>query len=107
MEETLEHQLKNIDGKIVLKDIKKFNSTVMEALNITLSTNILIGITFHISCMIDRLKDKVIIDEFEGKKEYIKDNFNLYRIIKNACASLNEKKIVLKSINVFYFSKPF
>ena len=46
MEETLEHQLKNIDGKIVLKDIKKFNITVTEALNINISTNILIGIYF-------------------------------------------------------------
>jgi Transcriptional antiterminator len=97
MEETLDRQLKNIDGKIALKDIKKFNSTVMEALKITLSTNILIGITFHIACMIDRLKDKVIIDEIEGKKEYIEDNFNLYRIIKNACASLNTKYSIIIS----------
>lgn len=102
MEETLDHQLKNIDGKIALKDIKKFNSTVMEALKITLSTNILIGITFHIACMIDRLKDKVIIDEIEGKKEYIKDNFDLYRIIKNACASLNTKYSIIISDNEIY-----
>ena len=46
MEETLEHQLKNIDGKSVLNDIKKFNRTVTEALNIKITTNVLIGIYF-------------------------------------------------------------
>ena len=97
MEETLERQLKNIDGKIVLKDIKKFNITVTEALNVNISTNILIGITFHVACMIDRLKEKEIIDEFEGKEDYIKDNFNLYRIVKNACASLNTKYSIIIS----------
>jgi transcriptional regulatory protein LevR len=75
----------------VLKDIKKFNVTVCEALNKNISTNILIGITFHIACMIDRVKDNHFIDEFEDKENYIKHNFNLYRIIKNACASLNTK----------------
>lgn len=54
MGETLEQQLKDIDGKVILKDIKKFNITVTEALNVNISTNILIGITFHIACMIDR-----------------------------------------------------
>ncbi|WP_243156155.1 sigma-54-dependent transcriptional regulator [Clostridium sp. C2-6-12] len=91
MEETLDRQLKNIDGKIVLKDIKKFNVTVCEALNKNISTNILIGITFHIACMIDRIKENQFIDEFEGKEKYIKENFDLYRIIKSACASLNTK----------------
>ncbi|BCZ48961.1 transcriptional regulator [Clostridium gelidum] len=97
MEETLERQLKNIDGAMVLKDIKKFNINITEALDVNISTNILIGITFHIACMIDRLKEKVIIDEFEGKEDYIKDNFNLYRIVKNACASLNTKYSIIIS----------
>ncbi len=91
MEETLDNQLKNIDGKIVMKDIKKFNLTVVEALNTNISTNILIGISFHLACMIDRIKDNQFINEFEGKESFIKENFNLYRIIKNACASLNTK----------------
>ena len=69
MEETLDRQLKNIDGAMVLKDIKKFNINVTEALEVNISTNILIGITFHVACMIDRLKEKVIIDEFEGKEK--------------------------------------
>ena len=99
MGETLEQQLKNIDGKVILKDIKKFNRTVTEALNVNINTNILIGITFHIACMIDRLKKKESIDEFEGKEEYIEDNFNLYRIVKNACATLNTKYSVSISDN--------
>jgi len=97
MAETLDCQLKNIDGRTVLKDVKKFNTTVTEALDVNISTNILIGITFHVACMIDRLKDKEIIDEFEGKEDYIKDNFNLYRIVKNACASINTKYSIIIS----------
>ena len=99
MGETLEQQLKDIDGKVILKDIKKFNITVTEALNVSISTNILIGITFHIACMIDRLKKKESIDEFERKEEYIEGNFNLYRIVKNACATLNTKYSVSISDN--------
>ncbi len=97
MEETLERQLKNIDGKIILKDIKKFNRTVTEALNVNISTNILIGITFHIACMIDRLKEQEIIEEFHGKEVYIKDNLNLYRIVKSSCAFLNTKHSIIIS----------
>jgi len=47
--------------------------------------------------MIDRLKEKESIDEFEGKEDYIEDNFNLYRIVKNACASLNTKYSIIIS----------
>jgi len=97
MEETLDRQLSNIDGRMVLKDIKKFNITVTEALDINISTNILIGITFHMACMIDRLKKKEIIEGFEAKDDYIKDNFNLYRIVKNACASINTKYSIIIS----------
>ena len=97
MAETLDRQLKNIDGRTVLKDIKRFNTTVTEALDVNISTNILIGITFHVACMIDRLKEKESIDEFEGKEDYIKDNFNLYRIVKNACASINTKYSIIIS----------
>lgn len=91
MAETLDHQLKNISGKIVLKDIKKFNNTISESLNIKISTNILIGISFHMACMIDRLKDNILIEEYEGKHLYIELHNDLYRLIKITCTSLNTK----------------
>lgn len=97
MEETLDGQLKNIDGKVIVNDIKKFNKTVVEALNISITTNTLIGITLHIACMIDRIKEKEIIEEFQGKENYIKDNLELFRIIKSAFASLNTKYCIVIS----------
>ena len=97
MEETLDGQLKNIDGKVIVNDIKKFNKTVVEALNISITTNTLIGITLHIACMIDRIKEKEIIEEFQGKEDYIKDNLELFRIIKSAFASLNTKYCIVIS----------
>lgn len=97
MEETLDGQLKNIDGKVIVNDIKKFNKTVVEALNINITTNTLIGITLHIACMIDRIKEKEIIDEFQGKDDYIKDNLELFRIVKSAFASLNTKYCIVIS----------
>jgi transcriptional regulatory protein LevR/transcriptional regulator with AAA-type ATPase domain len=108
MEETLERQLKNIEGRIVLKDIKKFNRTVTEALKINISTNILIGITFHIACMIDNLKENRNIIEFEGKEEYVKNNLNLYKIVKSGCASLNTKySIVISDDEICYLMNFF
>ncbi len=91
MEETLGRELNNIDGRTVLKYIKKFNKTVAEEFDINISTNILIGITLHIAAMIEISSNKKTIVEFEGKEEYIKENSNLYRIVKNAFAPLNTK----------------
>lgn len=91
MEETLERDLKNVDGIMVLKSIKKFNRTVTEELKVNIKINILIGITLHMACVIDRYKEGKITLEFEGKKDYIKNNFNLYKIVKNACAPINTK----------------
>jgi len=99
MEETLDGQLKNIDGKAVVNDIKKFNKTVVEALSINITTNNLIGVTLHIACMIDRIKEKESIEEFQGKEDYIKDNLELFRIVKSAFASLNTKYCIIISDN--------
>jgi transcriptional regulatory protein LevR len=54
MGQTLEKQLKNVSGIEVLENIKNFNDTIIESLSLKISTNILIGETFHVACMIDR-----------------------------------------------------
>lgn len=91
MGETLDMQLKNISGKEALVDIRKFNKMIEDELNIKLDTNFLIGISFHIGSMIDRLKDGMVIDEFENRDKYIKDNSELYKVVKNASKFLNNK----------------
>lgn len=91
MEETLEYQLKNINGKTVLKDIKRFTDTVTKTMNIKLKSNILIGITLHMAVMIDRLCGNGSVDEYKNKELFIKQNLELYRLIKSECARLNTK----------------
>jgi transcriptional regulatory protein LevR len=64
---------------------------IEEDLNIKMDTDILIGTTLHMGCMIDRLKAGGAIIEFEGSREYINSNPELYRVVKNACSLLNKK----------------
>ncbi|MFT8352482.1 sigma 54-interacting transcriptional regulator [Clostridium saccharoperbutylacetonicum] len=91
MEDTLENTLKNSDGRTVLKHIKKFIKNIEEELKVNISTNILIGITLHIAAMIDMSIEEKTIIEFEGKDKYIRDNLNLYKIVKNAFMPINTK----------------
>lgn len=91
MEDTIENTLKNSDGRTVLKHIKKFIKNIEEELKTNISTNILIGITLHIAAMIDMSIEKKTIIEFEGKDKYIKDNLNLYKVVKNAFMPINTK----------------
>jgi transcriptional regulatory protein LevR/transcriptional regulator with AAA-type ATPase domain len=91
MGETLENQLKNIDGKEVLKYIKRFISFVEDGLDTKIDTGFLIGITFHMGCMIDRLREGGVVDEFEGREDYISENPELYNIVSRACDILNKK----------------
>jgi transcriptional regulatory protein LevR/transcriptional regulator with AAA-type ATPase domain len=84
IEETLEREVKKVDGKTVLRHIKKFNKNIEEELNIKISTNILIGITLHIAAMIEMADKKKVEVEFEGKEQYIKNNLELYRVVRNA-----------------------
>lgn len=94
MGDTLEMQLKNVSGKSVLVDIRKFNRMVEEALDIKLDTNFLIGISFHMASVIDRLKDGEEIDEFENKENYIRENPQLYNVVKSSVKFLNNKYLI-------------
>lgn len=91
MEETLEHQLNNIDGKIVVNDIKKFTRTVTKSINIKLTSNAIIGITLHMAVMIDRLSGNGVVDEYYNREVFIRENTELYRLIKSECSRLNTK----------------
>ncbi|NRT89652.1 sigma 54-interacting transcriptional regulator [Clostridium beijerinckii] len=91
MEETLEHQLKNIEGKAVLSDIKRFTTTVTKLLNIKLTSNAIIGITLHMAVMVDRLCSDEVIDAYNNIDSCIKENSELYRIMKTECSRLNTK----------------
>lgn len=91
MIETLNSYLKHINGEDVLKDIKEFNANVQERLSIKINTNALIGITLHIACMIDRLKDGVQAEEFILRDEFIEENDKLFNVVKSELNSLKDK----------------
>ncbi|MDD7796147.1 sigma-54-dependent transcriptional regulator [Clostridium sp. 'White wine YQ'] len=91
MGQTLEKQLKNVSGIEVLESIKNFNDTIIESLGLKISTNILIGETFHVACMIDRLKEGGAIEPFKEKEKYIKGKEDIFRTIKSTSAMLNTK----------------
>lgn len=103
--DTLENQLENVGGKSVLKDIKKFISNIEEELNAKINTNALIGITFHMAAVIERLKKGEKIDEFEDKDRYIQNNRELYSIVRYACTYLeNQYDIKISDDEVCYIS---
>lgn len=97
MEETLEYQLKNINGTAIVRDIKKFCRNITETMNIKLTSNSLIGITLHMAVMVDRLSGREEIESYKGKEAYINENKELYRVIKRECAILNTKYAILVS----------
>lgn len=92
MGDTLKSMLSAIDGKEALKDIKRFIKNIETDLDIKMDTNILIGVTFHIGCMLDRVKagGKLIV-EFDGKDKFIAENKNMYKVVKSAAEFLNKK----------------
>ncbi len=97
MEETLEYQLKNINGTAIVRDIKKFCRNVTETMHIKLTSNSLIGITLHMAVMVDRLSGREEIESYKGKEAYINENKELYKVIKRECAILNTKYAILVS----------
>jgi transcriptional regulatory protein LevR/transcriptional regulator with AAA-type ATPase domain len=89
--DTLKHSLKTIDGEEALKEIKRLITHIEERLDMKIDTDVLIGATLHIGCMIERIKAGGDIGKFEGSKAYIKSNPELYKIVKDACRVLDEK----------------
>ncbi|WP_055665119.1 sigma 54-interacting transcriptional regulator [Desnuesiella massiliensis] len=92
MGDTLKSMLSAIDGKEALKDIKRFIKNIETDLDIKMDTNILIGVTFHIGCMLDRVKaGGKLIEEFDEKDKFIAENKNMYKVVKAAAQFLNKK----------------
>lgn len=91
MGETLEHQLKNVEGREAFIVIKKCIGSIEKEMNIKTDTDILIGVTLHIGCMIDRIKSGGTIIKFEDKGKFIETNKELYNSVKKSCKLLEEK----------------
>lgn len=110
--ETLEMQIKHINIKELIRDIKKFNDNIQEKINTRISASVLIGITMHIAYLIDKLdkiKETKAISNIDKKKvEYIKENLELYEVVEYECNRLGAKHGVNISDNeIFYIMKSF
>lgn len=88
---TLIENLKSVDGTEVLKDIRIFIQYMQSMLKRELPMNIIIGISLHMACMIDRIKKGGKIEAFEGKEELISSDIELYECIKTETLKLNTK----------------
>lgn len=91
MGDTLSNQLKNINSKEALKDIRKFISFIENEMEMRVDPNALIGIALHMACMMDRLKGGGFVDEFAGRNDYILQNEKLYKVVKKASEKLNTR----------------
>lgn len=87
---TLGNMLKNINSKTVFNDIRQFIQNVEIKIERKLTTSVLIGVTCHIGCMIDRLKGNEEINEYPERLHYIQENTEIFNIIKNECKFLNK-----------------
>jgi transcriptional regulator with AAA-type ATPase domain/transcriptional regulatory protein LevR len=89
--DTFENHLKHIQGKTVLPDIKQFIHHIETGLTIRIPTNVLIGIAFHLGCLLDQLCGTGNLKPLQGKYHSISDNPQLYILLKQECAILNRK----------------
>ncbi|MEG0308000.1 MAG: sigma 54-interacting transcriptional regulator [Clostridium sp.] len=103
MGKTLKSHLENVDGEKVFEDVKQLISRIEKSIKGKISVEDLIGITLHISCMIDRLKSGEKIIEYRDKNHYIDNNKGLYYIVKNSLFFIEEKyKINIMDDEVCY-----
>lgn len=108
MNETLREHLKNVDGELVFKDVKKCIHRIENGIGKKTEIDKLIGVTLHISCMVDRLKEGDTLVEYKDKEEYIEHNKTGYGIIKSAVAFLeDEYEIEISDDEICYLMNIF
>ncbi|MDQ0297917.1 transcriptional regulatory protein LevR/transcriptional regulator with AAA-type ATPase domain [Salibacterium salarium] len=91
MDITLDEHLEYVNGKEILADIKAFHSTITNTLAVSINTHTLIGIVFHISCMIDRLIIGSDVTRFPDKDTFIAENEQVYETVHDALTQIELK----------------
>ncbi|MCX7885523.1 MAG: sigma 54-interacting transcriptional regulator [Caloramator sp.] len=108
MGDVLESQLKSIDGKEAFKDIKKVIKNIEDETDEKINTDILIGVSLHIGCMIDRIKSGKAQIRFNNKNQFIKRNKKLYHSVKKSCSIIEEKyKIFISEDEICHIMRFF
>jgi transcriptional regulatory protein LevR len=88
---TFENHLKHIPGTTAMQDIQQFIHHLEDGLTIHFPTNVLIGIAFHLGCLLDKLKGNRPFEPLKVKQRNIPENPKLHSIIKQECELLNYK----------------
>lgn len=94
MEETLAANLQEVDGRAVLQDIRNINRQIIKRLGVTIKVQQLIGISFHMAFMLDRLKMKLSSEPFAQKAEFIHTYADAFREVKAVLQTLEDKYAV-------------
>jgi len=91
MGETLSYHLKKVDGREVLKHVRRAIVRIQNKLDFNLDSGDLVGIVLHISCMIDRLKAMEPVVEYPNKEKRKLEDFERYMTIRESLKALEDK----------------
>lgn len=95
--ETLTQILQHVKPDSALPAIRDFNTRVSAALGMTLSSNMLIGLTMHLACLLDRLLEGPTDTHFPGKASYIQQHNGTISLIRRELTPIEQ--IFLLSIS--------
>lgn len=82
---TFSTMLKNDGNGKILDSVRTFVETVETKLNIKLVSDVRVGVFCHLGCMVDRLIEKLPVGKFPDKEKYIRQNNDLFCLIKKSC----------------------
>ncbi|TQI68101.1 transcriptional regulatory protein LevR [Clostridium sp. KNHs216] len=105
---TLSNMLKNLNSKSIFNDIREVIQEIETRTQRRLLSDSLIGVLCHIGCLIDRLIGKIAIEEFPGRDAYIKNNREIFEMIKTSCGRLEQKfKVRIPDDEICYIASFF
>jgi transcriptional regulatory protein LevR len=89
--DTFENHLTQIQGQTALRDIRQLIRNIETGLALRIPTNVLIGIAFHLGCLLDKLKGDGPLEPLKVPPQNIPENPQLHGLVTKECAILNRK----------------
>ncbi len=87
----IKENIYNIDGAELFKDVTNLLNTLQEKLSIKLSDENTVGIILHLSFVVGRLRNDDNPAVYPNKDVFIKENINLYNIVRDNLNFINIK----------------
>ncbi|EHJ02078.1 PTS system transcriptional activator [Clostridium sp. DL-VIII] len=87
----IKENIYNIDGAELFKDVTNLLNTLQEKLSIKLSDENTVGIILHLSFVVGRLRNDDNPAVYPNKDAFIKENINLYNIVRENLNFINIK----------------